>query len=327
MALAFSTLVVFVLLVPGLLAVAGLYKSDNLTRELVPTGTLSQLSVLVLASVLIHFAMVCFIDGVASPRLGFPSVNLQYVLSLASLGSPNSVTYPELAENLRTYSGWIATYFIVSKLLGFGLGYLVGKLILKGPLRFFATHAWLYDVFGQDHRKQKRVVFAYVLSNVENDGSRIIYCGDVKKCMYQSDGTLSYIVLAAPRRGMMKLGDTITTCGSDGSDSWQVMELTSRTESAATKPGTNLLYIKSDNIVNVFFASQPWSYARKNVQDLEKIVKNFQEAMKRFPVFNAPPPGALKNARRKKPAEKQPSAPPITPATPPPPESKGGPEG
>ncbi len=244
-----------------------------------PRATVPRLSIFVLASVLIHFALICAIEGWLSPTFGTPYIRLDYVFSLASLGSEGAAPYEKLAENLQTFVHWIAAYFFVSMALGFLAGFGIGKLILKGPLRFFATHSWLYDVFGRDHRKQKGIIFAYVLSTVEHEGKRILYCGDVKKCQYQSDGTLAYVVLASPRRGLMKLNDTITTSGSDGTNHWQVLELSGRNQPAVSKPGSNLLYIKGEHIVNVFFASQPWTYPPGAVKNLEQLVAQFNEAI------------------------------------------------
>jgi hypothetical protein len=87
-------------------------------------------------------------------------------------------------------------YVLVTAALGFGAGYLVGWLIMRGPLRFLATHRWVYQILGSISKKRSRYVSASVMTTAATKDDRVMmYRGHVEELYLTPDGSFSYIVL------------------------------------------------------------------------------------------------------------------------------------
>ena len=208
MALAFSTLVVLILLLPGILAVPGIYASDRLSRDVVPQSLLAQLAIFIIVATLVHLVFYSVINEYLAPLGWVPPVRLDIVFSFTSLGSANAQSSAILAKNIEENVDWIGGYLFLTSFAGFGLGYVFGKGILKGVFRFAATNSWLYDAVTATHRKTDRNEVLGrdpVLTSVEHEGTRIIYYGVVHHCQFTPEGKLAYVVLSSPRRGCQRL--------------------------------------------------------------------------------------------------------------------------
>jgi hypothetical protein len=274
MAIAWSTLIVLVLLIPGLVAVFGVYVSDKVSRDVVPQTLLPQLAVLITVSVFVHSVAYLLLNK-SFHHEAIPQIDLAVVSSVPSIGNNAASTYKDLVKNIDTYAWWIATYFIVTAVAGFWLGRLFGYLIAKGPLRALAVHSWLYDTLICAHKGDRSKVRCYVLSNVEHNGARVIYFGTVYHFQFSLEGKLSYLVLADASRGLLMLNEgKIRTVGVE-ENIWSLMpeRIASATALSEQKTRPSLLFIEGDYIANVFFTSQPWQVSKDDLQSLEQKVQ------------------------------------------------------
>src|SRR5262249_23126559 len=64
------------------------------------------------------------------------------------------------AQNIMLYRRWIVAYFVVTAALGAYLGYVVGYLIVVGPLRSLASHDWVFELWIEGRRARGLWPFA-----------------------------------------------------------------------------------------------------------------------------------------------------------------------
>ena len=67
-------------------------------------------------------------------------------MQLLQVEALNDSEFKEVVRDIEHYHRWIVGYLIITSLLGCALGYEVGCLIVGGPLRRLAEHAWVYDL-------------------------------------------------------------------------------------------------------------------------------------------------------------------------------------
>ena len=145
MSIAWSGVVLLVLLLPGFLFFVGLYFPEKFTREVVERSPLAQLAGTVLIAFLVHGALFLF-NRLACGGL-LPCIDLGEVLGVISLDgakSPDAVRM--VARALSDDPGWIFGYMLVASAMGTGLGWFTGMQVVLGPFRFLAQHRWVYDL-------------------------------------------------------------------------------------------------------------------------------------------------------------------------------------
>lgn len=152
MSIAWSTVAFLVLLLPGFLFFIGLYLPENFTRETAPRSALGQLAAIVLIAFGVHGVLYGLAFTLPQPWL--PTIRLDYLLQLLQVEALTDAEFAEIIRNIERYRWWIVGYVLVTSALGLGAGYETGCLILRGPLRRLAEHAWVYDlrVEGGDDR-------------------------------------------------------------------------------------------------------------------------------------------------------------------------------
>ena len=205
MSIAWSTIVVVVLLLPGFAFLAGFYLPKNITQEAAPISPLGQLGALVSIAFFLHVASyfvinegLCTATGAAVPCVvpdRFVAVLRADTASSAPVGaSPTSSAATVLGPMFDLHAGWIAVYFLTTSTLGLGLGALTGFLIERGPLRLLARNGWLYEL--QDvSRDPLGLLRAWVLSKTVHDGRCLVYQGIVHALHVKASGNVDHLML------------------------------------------------------------------------------------------------------------------------------------
>jgi hypothetical protein len=142
--IAWSTFAFLVLLLPGFLFFVGLYLPENFTRETAPRSPFGQLAATVLVAFAVHGLLFALSWSVNVEWL--PRVRLDYLLQLLQLDALNDREFAEIVRNIQRFRWWGFGYVIGTSLLGLWAGYETGCLIVRGPLRRLAEHAWVYDL-------------------------------------------------------------------------------------------------------------------------------------------------------------------------------------
>jgi len=75
-----------------------------------------------------------------------PQIRLDHLLQLLQVEALDDREFAEIIGNIEHYRWWIVGYMLCTSLLGLGAGYETGSLIVRGPLRRLAEHAWVYDL-------------------------------------------------------------------------------------------------------------------------------------------------------------------------------------
>lgn len=235
MSIAWATIVLVVLLLPGFVFFWGFYAPHQVTRETVPTSPLAQLAAVVVFSFAVHAIAYTLLNDVGWCRrpggvagLDVPCVDfdqLGVMLRLDSV-SPLGRRLPSLNAMLDGSARWILAYFAVTSLLSFALGFVVGKAVERGLLPI-ARHGYLRML--EEGRRQvrgasdagfwralrpsrwpgapaeTRLVRAHVLSRTAHEREVVIYDGVLRDFYAKADGTISYVVLRGARCGTFRI--------------------------------------------------------------------------------------------------------------------------
>lgn len=244
MSIAWSTVIVVVLLLPGILFFAGFYFPEKVTRESAPISPLAQLSGVVGIALLLH-AIFYGILNYGGLYEHFPSIKDialdKFIIILrADSSNPNAPSALAFKGIFDRDALNIFIYFVVISGMGFLLGWRIGLLVTNGPLRMLASHQWQFRLL--DGKKSAKYVRAHVLSKTSHDGRVLIYDGIVEEFYAKASGTINHLVLKDARSGVLEIGNNVPIrhagripLGDNKEGSFQVLVLT------------------SDDIANVYF--------------------------------------------------------------------------
>lgn len=282
MSIAWSGIVLLVLLLPGFLFFIGLYFPEKFTREVVERSPLGQLAGSVLIAFVVHGVLYLLNAGLCGARL--PCIDLTRVLDAIALDSAkNPDAIPSVAASLSSFPGWIFFYVLLASTLGVLAGWGTGTLVVKGPLRVLVQHRWVYDLKVDDGDV---LTVAYVLSRVSHEKNHLLYRGFLKAFGLQKDGRFSYLILTNVVRYYMCLeeGKPVTTT----SDKWIVIGETSG-HGDAVHPGPShgrrrdrsYFNIDGSDIANVIFDRYefPFENAKKAEAIISRAEKEHAEAV------------------------------------------------
>lgn len=249
MSLAWSTVALLVLLLPGFLFFVGLYLPERISRDIVPGGTLTQLGGVVLVAFFIHalvFALHASACGIWS---WLPCIRFDYALITFGLDLKDPMPLLQLADNITAHRWWILGYFAGTSALGLFVGLKSGQLIITGPFRFLAKHSWIYDLIDTD---DSSLTLAYVLTNIRIENRILMYRGFLQEYCFTADGKISYLVLIGCSRYYLKLDakKPITSAPKD----WLVVGQSSdATMAEVSEKQWSYMVIEGEDISNVIF--------------------------------------------------------------------------
>jgi hypothetical protein len=250
MSIAWATVVIVVLLLPGFAFFWGLYAPNQVTREVSPASPLAQLAGVVVISFFVHAFAYLIINTKLCTGPNFflepPCVDFDELSALLRIDAftQSGATPPVFQHMLDRYVAWILFYFLatgsITGLIGFG----AGKLIENGYLRGFTRHRYLFMLERGRKKKSSELVRAHVLSRTQNLNNVVFYDGIVQDFFAKADGTISYIVLHDANTSAIE----ITASGATHSPTSIPLDIGGG--GRGTKP---FLVITSDDIANVYF--------------------------------------------------------------------------
>lgn len=194
MAIAWGSLVLLVLLLPGVLFFLGVYWPEHFTREAESRSPLGQLAGVLLIAFSIHGVSYAVTGGFCGGWLPCISIGalLQTVAADASTAS-------DISQMFHRFRWWILAYVVVTSAIGAVLGAAYGWLVSTRRIRGFARHRWIYDL------SVDGLTYAYVLTHVRQDHNVLMYKGFLRAFGLQQDGRFSYIVLTDVTRLYLSL--------------------------------------------------------------------------------------------------------------------------
>lgn len=265
MSLAWTTVVLLVLLLPGFLFFVGVYAPERISRDIVQDSALARLAGAVLVSFLAHSVAVV-INGFLCSRFSFvPCIDLQYVFAALQLAGSEKYSLATLGAIVSHYSGWILLYIALTASSGYLIGWVVGRQILRGTLRSFARHGWIYDLIAA--KRHGAYIHAYVLTQMRHENKVLMYRGFLKEFYAAPDGRVAYLVMKDCLRYYLRLEDEAPVTSED--NSWLVTEDSTAIEEPAQ---WSYLMIKGEDIANVVFESYRPILTEQGEKDLDEAL-------------------------------------------------------
>jgi hypothetical protein len=183
MSVAWTTIAILGLLLPGIFFFIGLATYERLSREIIRSGVVSEIALAIIVAIVLHTIAVSTLSA-----FGFRLSAYLAPLAEYSVAAP-AVTVQRISERLVS----TVAYLLITTGLGFGLGCLAAWGIVTGWLRFLAHHKWIYDVV--DAGRKGKIITAYVMTNIIEDSRVLMYRGRVHEIFLSNEGTISYVIL------------------------------------------------------------------------------------------------------------------------------------
>ncbi|MGQ0562141.1 MAG: hypothetical protein ACT443_09735 [Gemmatimonadota bacterium] len=307
MSIAWATIALIVLLLPGVLFSVGVFLPGNVAREAVPRSTLGEIASSLLVSFAIHGVLFSFIS---------PAVDTEALLAILQVDGDGKLRIGEMAAVIDRSRVTILVYVLGTSTVGLLSGILLGRLIAYGSFRWLVQHGWVLSLYEQ---RGKGHVLAHVMTHVREGNRVLMYRGYLEQFGLQKDGSFAYLTLSDPSRYYMYLEEQQPV--TSRAESWRQIG-TARTATLMGRRGTRMrtiLVVEGEDIQNVVF--EWFEYADLGRIGSIEVLFDDSELAK---VFGVTPDRIVfrrtseeKRAERKQPAASaQPQTPPERPGKP-----------
>lgn len=247
MSIAWATVALLILLLPGFLFFVGLAFPESFTRENIQRSPLGQLAGTVFVSLVVHATLFLLCHHLYiethQPRY---LIRLEYVFAVLQLQGAEKFPLEVLAQNVFDFRWPIIQYLLTASYFGWLIGAGVGEFgVTRGRLRFLARHGWIYQFH---HGRKAGLTKAYVMTHVRKGDEVLMYSGFLRDFGLSDSGQFSYLVLRDARRYYMVLGDEAneTTSGK------QIAE-------RGGSQGDRILFIEGEDVANLYLERIPRS--------------------------------------------------------------------
>lgn len=238
MSVAWTTILIIVLLLPGVGFFAGYWSQERYSREIVKSAAIGEVGMAVFMALVLHLAGMSVVQWLGVDLPGF----------FQPLSSYDQVSHGEL---LRRFFDWLwpASYYALAiTAAGFLFGRLIAYMVMFGWLRSLASHGWAYDLIKE---KSSGIVTTYVMTNLVENNRVLMYAGHLEDFYLGPDGCFAYVVLKNCSRYFMNIdgGEPTTTQqmplfrNTDGERRWEHLVLS----------GANISNVLFDPIGHVAF--------------------------------------------------------------------------
>jgi hypothetical protein len=236
MSVAWTTVLIVLLLLPGLFFFVGLARLEPLPREIIRSSVISEIGLAACIAIAIHLILISILSAAGFRLSAFIQPFFEYGLAPTS----------QAAKAVSGRLGHLAIYVIVSGVCGVLMGYAFARAMMAGYFRVLATHKWIYDVLNEN--RKGRVATAYVVTTTTHEDKVLMYRGAVKEFFLTAGGTLAYVVLQNCSRFYMTFADT----------SPQTTQQLRLGESQGSRLSNwAYLMIEGENIANILFELSP----------------------------------------------------------------------
>lgn len=188
MSIAWGSLVLLFVLLPGVLFFVGLYMPEKFTRDAVERSALGQLAAVLFVSLCVHGTFYWISPWICGSWI--PCMDLEGFVAALLVDRAPAQTAHNVVLGIADFRGWILLYLLLTAASGTGLGYLVGFLVVRGRLRFLTQHRWVYKLSVGD-----QLTTAWIMTHIRQDDRVVVYRGFLSALHLKRDGTFSYVVL------------------------------------------------------------------------------------------------------------------------------------
>jgi hypothetical protein len=269
MSIAWSSLVLLVLLLPGVLFFIGIYLPEKFTRQADVRSPLGQLAGVLFVAFVVHGVAY----GILSVNCGdaMPCMRFDLLVDTMNLDAKLPSATRAVSGMLVTFRWWIFLYVIGTCASGVVLGYGYGLLVASGKIRGLSRHPWVYDL------SIDGLTYAYILTHLKHDERVLMYKGFLRAFGLQQDGKFSYVVLSDVTRMYMRLSPSGSeTSGAEdqriigNSSPGQVILPTAPAQ--PRKRRHSLFVVEGEDVANVVFDVLETAVAAVPTNELRAIV-------------------------------------------------------
>lgn len=281
MTIAWGSLVLLILLLPGILFFVGALLVERFTRDAEQRTPLGQLA----GTLVIAFGVHGFLFAVLTHFCGgwMPCIDLRALLLVLNASPEFPGTIDDSARMLTAARWWILGYTVVTCGIGLVAGNVYGRLVVKRRLRGLTRHSWIYDLNAGDP-SSAFATYAFVMTTVRHEERVLMYEGFLRDAGLRADGRFSYLVLRNVSRFYMTLGAKVPTTSRGeslhriGDTGGQDMDPARPNHRAV--PGSQILMIEGEDIANAYF-ERIAMIRREPISDFLKIVEQEREQLQK----------------------------------------------
>jgi hypothetical protein len=257
MEVAWTTVVIIALLLPGVFFFIGYSTGSRYSREIVRSSAIGEVGLAVFISIIIHL-------------LAWSVVALIFDFDLTkslrrAAGYDSFLDWLIVDGEKRILP--LAIYVLATALVGLGVGAAISWAIRRGRLRFLVTHKWISEVA---RSMRDGLVTAYVMTRTVENNRVLMYKGVLAEFYQDKEGKFVYIVLKTCSRYFMtfedaspKTGEQLQLFGGSLGRSDRIWEF---------------LQIDGENIANILFDPSPQIVENKaGTEALNTALREFQE--------------------------------------------------
>lgn len=200
MSLAWATIVVLILLLPGIFFLMVVYSLAGYPRDTRARNPVYPLAGIISVAFVIHGGYYAFVDPLFCGNI-IPCAKAVYLSSALHSSSISADSTVSLAQSLY-FRKYIFFYIVATCVVGYVLGKTLSYIIMKGFFRASSEHPWIRDIVVDGG-----VVLAHVLTNIREDDRILMYKGLVKEIYATAEGQLSYLMISNAERYYMILDE------------------------------------------------------------------------------------------------------------------------
>lgn len=284
MSIAWGSLVLVVLLLPGFLFFVGALLPEQFTRDAEQRSPLGHLAGALLIAFLVHGTLFLAIGMLCGSKL--PCVSIEGLLQLILADAREPKTLLASDAMIDAYGAHILTYIIGTCVVGTIVGFFYGKLVSKRKFQRLTKHPWVYDLAPDG------LTYTHVLTRLQHEGNVLMYKGFLKAFGLRQDGCFSYIILRDATRLYMRLEDKTPIT----SASAEQKRIGSTTPEEVLDPGDgksrrrshSILVIEGEDVANAVFDRLAVQEQKLTTQEFSAIVADEEKKLQEhvFPIMS-----------------------------------------
>jgi NADH:ubiquinone oxidoreductase subunit 5 (subunit L)/multisubunit Na+/H+ antiporter MnhA subunit len=260
MSVAWTTILIIALLLPGVFFFIGYATRERYTREIVKSSAIGDVGWAIFIAIIIHLLA----WGVLS-LFGFDLAS-----NIKQFSDYENLYRWQLVDHAVSRLLPIALYILATAISGLLLGCAFAWAVANGWLPFLATHKWINEVM----RSMRRgLVTAYVMTTTKENKRVLMYKGILAEFYLSPDGKFVYVVLKTCSRYYMKFEEDAPTTS-------EQLHLFGARQADRPQQLWDYLLIDGANIANILFDPSPQiSETDEGKKELEKAIASLSRLL------------------------------------------------
>lgn len=238
MSVAWTTILIVVLLSPGVFFFIGYSTRERYAREIVKSSAIADIGWAILLAIIIHLLAWGLLAGLVGYDL---AADVKQIADYEQM--PRWLLVDQGVKRIVP----IALYIVFTALAGLGAGCLFSWAITRGLLQFLATHKWINQVMWS---MKKGLVTAYIMTTIKENKRVLMYKGILAEFYLSPDGKFTYLILKSCSRFFMKFEE-------DAPTTTVQLQLFGAGQDHRPQQIWDYLLIDGSNVANVLFDPSP----------------------------------------------------------------------